>query len=409
MKQKPINSGVVVVTNAGGVGVVCIDLLAKYGLDLYQIDDQLKSTLTNILPASASIHNPIDILGDSKSDRYELVLGKLIRQHEINSILVIVTPQIMTDTTNIAKIIVKLSAENPKLPIIPIFIGGDLITSSLHFFQQQSYPVYETPEDAVESLQKYLEFNHKKADSSIKAADSKINKENPEIIQLNHEIKGNTSGSLDFLSVQKIAKLFDIPTAKFELIATAGVFNKDLAHKFLKKYPTIVIKVVSAGILHRSEQKMVEVDITSLDQIQSFYNRFKDQKPDIVVQEMITDGIQCFLGVNRDPQFGPILIVGTGGIYAEIMDDFVLIPLPASPKTIQTYLQKTKLYQVLNGARNQFWDIQSFTNTAYKLSQILDYFPGISSIDINPYIALEKNGKVVDFKVIVDSKTLKNL
>lgn len=401
MIQKQKSSGVVIVTNAGGVGVVCLDLIAKSNLQLYKIENNLKDNLVNILPKSASIHNPIDILGDSKSDRYKLVLERLVLENEIDAIIVIVTPQIMTDTVNIAQIIVDLSYQKPQIPIIPVFIGGSLVRDSHQIFQKNAFPVYHTPQSAIKSLEKYLNYKNnglKLSQSNLKSPN--FSKMSSEIVELDQLINASKAASLDFITVQKIAKLYQIPTTDFELIATDGIFDKTLAAKFLDKHPKLVVKVVSAGILHRSEQKMIELNITNLSQIENFYTKFEAQKPDVVLQEMVPDGIQCFIGVNRDPQFGNVLAIGLGGIYAEIINDFVLIPLPTTTAEIETKLKQTKLYQILNGARNKFWDIQTFIKTAHQLSQILDQFPQISSIDVNPYIAQEKGGKVVDFKVI---------
>lgn len=404
MKQK--NKGTVIVTNAGGVGVVCLDLISSSGLDLYTLESDLEQKLVAILPKSASIKNPIDILGDSKSDRYQKVLEILIKETKIQSIIVVVTPQIMTDSANVANVVVELAKNNPNMPIIPVFMGDSLVLDSFKIFKKNKFPCYNSPESAINSLKKYLDYRSKKEiklDAAAKELKASVDvAKNDQILSLNNVLESIKKTSLDYLNTQKIARLFDIPTTDFCLITKDGNLDLVLAKEFLGKHLKVVIKVVSAGILHRSEQKMVELNITSLNQIQDFYNKFKDLKPDIVLQEMVESGVQCFIGVNRDPQFGPTLIVGTGGVYAEIMDDFVLIPLPTSKDSIEQYLEQTKLYKVLNGARNEFWDILELVETVYKLSKLLDYFPKISSIDINPYFAMKNGGKVVDFKVVLE-------
>ena len=403
MIQKQKKSGIIVLTNAGGVGVVCLDLIAKTELELFPINSNLEQELQNILPKAASIKNPIDILGDSKSDRYKNCLDILVQQADLEGIIVIVTPQIMTDVANISEVILEVSGQNPNLPIIPVFIGQELVETAKLNFTQNSFPSYTSPKSAIETLEKYLDYKnyHKKTQPILDLKQADYSQSSKEISQLNKIIKATKNSSLDYLNTTKIAKIFDIDIADFCLIVTDGVLDITLANKFLKQYKTCVIKVVSGGILHRSEYKMVQIDITTTQQIQEFCNKFADLKPEIVLQEMVEGGIQCFVGINRDVQFGNALVVGTGGIYAEITNDFTLIPLPTSDTKIRQALEQTKLYKILNGARNHFWDVDFFVKNILNLSQILDYFPGMSSIDINPFIVLENGGKVVDFKVVL--------
>jgi acetyltransferase len=434
------NLTLAILTNAGGAGVLSLDALANTNLKLAEISEKTKNKLAEFLPPAASLHNPIDILGDAQEDRYSKSLKVLLKDSQINYILILLTPQVNTEIQKTAQSITELSQQHPDKILLPVFLGGDKLHPAIEIFRENRIPYFDTPDEALQALnnlhqyfteKENLEFlqtvssqskifnlrignslvnfeETKNTDSSldhkrqeffgIKDFSKKEKIDSSKLTQIQALIKQDRQDSLPSLSFQTldlIAQTFHLPLANFDFIETKNY--QEIYQKYQGK--KIVLKVVSANQLHRTDKQMVKVDVQSLEEIENFVREFKDQK--MIVQEMVQGGIEVFIGIQKDEQFGHSLVVGSGGIYTEILDDLTLGAIPISPEQIQKLFQKTKVWKFLNGYRNKFFDTKTLIQSIYNLTIFVQLFPEIQSVDINPFIATKESGFLVDFKVLI--------
>lgn len=392
--QNVSNQKLAIVTNAGGMGVITLDCLNESEIKLQDLSDETVTQISKFLPPTAKVHNPIDILGDANLDRYEKALNTLVSKENLGSILVILTPQVNSQITETAEMIVNIALKYPKTVIMPVFIGGKLVEGALSVFKKHSLPYFFYPELAINALNNLWMYSKKVAtplQSDILAQHTHTEK--LKLIFQKNIFAGNAS--LDFDSLNKITSYFELKMPKFQYISD----NINIQEQFNSFQKPIVLKVVSSNILHRTEKKMVQTNIQSIESVECFLS--KHQNEQIIIQEMIQDGLEVFIGVQRDPDFGLTLVLGTGGIYAEAIDDFALGALPQSKQEVLTILKQTKIFNILNGFRSKKWDIDNLIEDILKITNIAQSFEEIKSIDINPYLVKQIGGVALDVKILI--------
>ncbi len=390
-------NNLVILTNAGGAGVLTLDGLAKTKLKASKISQQTQQKLISILPLASSIHNPIDILGDAEANRYFQSLQILLEDSKINTVIVILTPQANSQVELTAQMIVQLSQEYENKVILPVFLGGNKIAGAIEIFKKNNLPYFNSPLDALEALENLRQFSlESKNLTFLKPIEIKVNQDKLKEIRLEiQETKKNNLPSLEFSTLNKISQLLDLSLVEFEFVNQNNY--EDLYNQFGSQS---VVKVVSANTLHRTDKSMVKIGLESKDDLLNFVQQFSDKK--IIIQKMIKKGIEVFIGINKDQQFGHSLVVGSGGIYTEVLSDLTLSPIPITRDRIKVAFAETKVWKFLNGYRNKFYQTEILLETIYKLTQFVLLVPEIESIDINPYICTQDTGgNIVDFKVLI--------
>jgi acetate---CoA ligase (ADP-forming) len=368
----------IVITNAGGVGVVTIDSMSKRDILPLSIDTTLVERLAQTLPGQASVHNPIDILGDATSDRYGSVL-ELCVSNSLAPIIAIITPQVNTEVKLTAQIILNIITKYPNNLIFPVFMGEYHINEGKTFLEQAGIRVFSFPEQAVDVL-----YQIQQRQIQFKLYQCANNNQIVSPTQLEYD------GS--FVSLQEYANKYGISTPKFSYITP----QIDLESNITTISLPAIIKVVDQNILHRTDQKMVQ-KVSDANEINSFCENFPNSE--IVLCQLVESGIEIFVGIKRDTQFGMSLLLGSGGIYSEIWKDIVCISMPVSHDIILAEFKKTRIYKVVAGFRNVEWDLDSIIETAMKLVTLMNNMPkNIKSIEVNPLIVHAHGSTAVDIK-----------
>ena len=402
--NKLMNNQVSVITNAGGVGVISLDDLSKTELQLTSLHKITKEKLAKALPSASSVNNPVDILGDAEDDRYGIVLHELLTDPAADSIIVILTPQVNTPIDRIAQIIAEKMNEFESVPVLPVFIGGDRMAGADEIFFTYNVPYFTSPESAISALNNLWKYASKKVkfyyDNSEFSLQNKtnyklevnedINKEFVRNKELNNQI-------LDNEAILKIADSYDIQIPKSDKLSNYANNYNEVFRSISK---SVVLKNVDPNLLHRTEKQGVMTDVVNTSQIEFF---IQENDPDsVVVQEFVKNGFEVFIGFQNDAEFGMTLILGSGGIYSELMNDFAVGPLPESIFEVETLFSSTKAYQVLSGYRKKIFDLTGFYDQVLKITKFVrDNSQMIQSVDINPIIVTESKSVVVDFKVLI--------
>ncbi|MEX0597325.1 MAG: acetate--CoA ligase family protein, partial [Candidatus Paceibacterota bacterium] len=387
--------GTAIVTNAGGLGVLSVDASVESNLKLAQIEPKATQQLAKLLPSAASSHNPIDILGDADAMRYRETLQVLVKEKSVGSVIVLISPQVMTPLIEIGRVIQEIAVKNSHKPILTVAVGGDKTNNLTK--EIKDYPYFDTPERAVKALSNLYKYNHQLRNAKLWDEPTSYVKKSSiqDINQALNKDKSQNLLSASWDTVNIIAQELDL-----ELPKTLNIKSNIDIKKIEKKlqYP-IVLKDVNPNILHRTDSGLVQLGVSNLDEVKKFYKKHKNGQ--IIAQEQAHKGIEVFVGVKRNSQLGTVLLLGSGGIYAEILDDIAFASMPINKPYIVKTLKKTKIYKILNGARGAEYDINWLIDTIFQLNLLVYSIPIIQELDVNPIIVYPKGGCILDLKVIL--------
>jgi len=394
-QQLPKGPNIALITNAGGPGIIAADAVERSKLRMASFSKETIETLRSFLPAMANVYNPVDVLGDAKADRYKFVIEKVVQDPNVDIVLILLTPQAMTEIEKTAEIITDISNRTDK-PVITSFMGGKRIESSLKIMCQRKVPNYAFPEraiSAVEAMYKYTLWQKRPLcavqtfDVQKEAVSGVFGKmRQSKRLQLGEEEARQVISAYGFRIPKSI-----LAVSESEAVEAA----KEIG------YP-VVMKISSPDILHKSDLGGVRVGIKTDAEARTCFcditQKARRLMPDaeikgVLVQQMITGGKEVILGMSRDPQFGPLLMFGLGGIYIEILKDVSFRIAPIGPAEAEEMIREIRSFPLLKGARGEKpVDINTVVNDILRLSQLVTDFPEIIEMDINPLIVFPEGG-----------------
>jgi len=390
--DQPLPAGprVAVITNAGGPGIMAADAIERKGLTFAKLSDETVRKLSEALPAAANIHNPIDVLGDALSDRYELALAAALADPNVDSVLVVLTPQAVTDCVGTAKATLQACKDGHGKPILACFLGGDIISEAVSLLRSGGVPQYDSPEGAVTTLKVMNDYVKWRSRPKRVVKLFPVNRRKVEQIIGRYLRRG--AREISEMESKDILEAYGFVTPK-GMIATSAEQASGIAEQL--GYP-VVMKIWSPDIIHKSDVGGVKVGLNSPQQVMDAFDlmmyRIPKKAPDaeilgVLVQQMCTGGMEVILGMNRDPNFGPLLMFGMGGITVEVLKDVAFYLAPITAVEARDMLVRTKTYQLLQGVRGQEGvDIDAIAEGIQRLSQLVTAFPEIQEMDVNPFM-----------------------
>ncbi|MDX9739229.1 MAG: acetate--CoA ligase family protein [Candidatus Dojkabacteria bacterium] len=413
-KKLPKGKNVAVLTNAGGPGIMATDFVERFGLNMAEIGEKSKEKLRKDLPLFANVNNPIDILGDALLDRYERAIKILLEDVNVDSLLLILTPQLVTDITGVAKVVADIQKQTSK-PIFSCFLGGKDIEDGNKILRAYGQYFSNNIEDTVKLISKVTNYvinenTYTIRDSNELKGKGKFKKDIEEVITDQLEV-------LDDSIAMEIAKEFalDLPN---QLITA----NIDEAIQFATTNFPVAIKATSKDLAHKTDFKALFLDIRTVSELQSKFVELSESiekatgrnTPDILIQEMIEPKVEFFIGANREGDvniyeptgsgFGHLLAIGQGGIYTEVYSDIEHILVPESISNIKNALERTNISTVINGYRGKApLAKEALVETIDKVQRILVTYPQIYTVDFNPVILTEDRCIPVDIKIYIKS------
>lgn len=390
LQPLPKGPNVAVVTNAGGVGIMAVDAIERQGLAIAKLTDETVKKLSAKLPPAANVHNPIDILGDALADRYEFALDVVLDDANVDTVLVLLTPQAMTESAATAEMVVKMAKQKPTKPIIACFLGAGKIEKGKQILQEGKIPQIDSPESAVETIKVISDYVRWRSRPKRVVKLFPVNRRKVENIIERH-LRQNIL-EIGETESKEILEAYGFVTPK-GAIATTAEQAANIAGQL--DYP-VVLKIWSPDILHKSDVGGVKVGLASEQEVKDAFDlmmyRVPKKQPEanilgVLVQEMCSTGKEVILGMNRDPHFGPLMMFGMGGIMVEVLKDVSFYLAPLTSEEAKQMLINTRTYQMLKGVRGQEGvDIDAIAEGLQRLSQLVTEFPQIKEMDINPYM-----------------------
>ncbi len=405
-EDAPRGPRVAVVSNAGGPAVISTDAIEKEGLQLATLSQKTLNKLSKNLPRAASVLNPVDVLGDALADRYQEAIADVLAEKGVDALVVILTPQVMTEIEATANLIGKLSAKYGK-PVVCSFMGGEMVNKGEEILNRYKIPSFRFPERAIKALSKMWQWQNGKKTRKLKIENRKreVAPKNSKLEKIIKSVEKNTK-VLSALQADATLNLFGIKTPPSQ-----NVHNLTEAQEFVKKHSwPVVLKISSPDLIHKTEAGAVIKNIHNDEQLEtagakmaSIAKKLKNKSSTYIqIQTQVGSGVEVIAGVKYDASFGNILMFGAGGILAELIGDSNLKLLPIDEVGAKNLIAKSKVSKLLTGFRNQkSFALNKLATLLVKLSHLAESTDCFSEITINPIIVTEKEAWAVDPRIIL--------
>ncbi len=414
-----------IVTNAGGPGIVATDAFDTHNLGLSHFSNRTIELLRVRLPAEAAIYNPIDIIGDASPERYRIALETVFQEDNLScaGALVLVTPQAQTKPGEVAQVLLDIQEQFPQKLIVGAFMGGSSMHEPVQLLQNSTIPCYEFPEQAIKAIKFMCIYvaNQKKPNINTKKI-AKFRISTERISEIFDEAQKDGRNVLLASETSEIFRIYGIKNPKTYLAKSASEAEQ-LSSKI--GFP-IVMKIVSPDIIHKTDCGGVILNIKNEQQAKDAFlriiNNVQKYGPlnakiyGVELQEMVetsnyNKSTQMIIGMTKDPQWGALLMVGSGGIYANFLKDVSFdLSYKYDKEDAQKQLSKTKIFSILKGVRGEpKSDIDAILNVLVIISQLVYDFPQIVELDINPLLVFEESPdhdaySAVDIKITIEKK-----
>ena len=391
-QELPEGKNIMIITNAGGPGVISTDEVAQHDLELAELDTETKMDLHEFMPEESTIRNPLDLIGDAGHSRYRKALEAIGEDENVDGILVLLTPQANTEIKKTAKTIVKAEKETEK-PVFTCFMGEQDVGPGIEILEKNDIPEFEDPVDAVKAFKEmngYREFleterNYLEIDYDAEKA---------------HQALQGYKGYMDGHELLE-AYDFDMPMTE----------NAEAPHPAEEAavnigYP-VVMKINSPDISHKTEIEGIKTGVTGRQEVNDTFNEIVNNVHrqasgskinGVIVQEQL-DGLEVALGMKRDPQFGPMIMVGLGGIYIEALHDISFGIAPISEQEAEEMIDELKASELFEGVRGEEHSMEAVKEAIIKLAELSLNHEEIQEIDINPLILDKDKAYVTDIEM----------
>ncbi|MCB2231371.1 acetate--CoA ligase family protein [bacterium] len=407
LSSQPIPKGnrVVVVTNAGGPGILATDALINHGMDMPNLAPQTIKELRTFSSTEASFSNPMDMVAGAGPKEFRLTLEAIKKDKRFDTIIPIFVPPVTIDQLEVARNI-GAALEDTDKTVLACFMGAGEGSAGIEHLKSLGIPVYIFPEAIAKTLSTINSYKDWRSRKRGKIQTFKVDTERVQSIIA--RAAGRKEGAIVGDEAIDILDAYGIPAASYQYASSAK--DAVVAANTIG-YP-VVLKIASPAVLHKTEAGGVKIDLRSDSEVRRAYKELekavgklkKGQTFSVAVQQMITGGVETVIGMTTDPQFGPLLMFGLGGIYVEIMKDVSFRIHPLTNQGAKEMIKSIKSYPLLTGFRGAPpVDLAIIEETLLRLAQLVKDFDNFLEIDINPFIASPERDrcKAVDARFIV--------
>jgi len=405
----PETESVAIVTNAGGPGVMTTDAVGDSTLSLSSFADGTIERLADALPGGANVYNPVDIIGDAPVERFETALEIVLADPNVGMAVVVACPTATLSFEDLADAVIDLQAA-AEIPLAAALMGGSSTRSPASKLSEAGIPTYFDPARAVSSLETLATYGRVREREYVEPTTYDVDGERARSVLESAVRRGSSRVGVEAM---ELLAAYGIPTPAGEVVTdpdAAEAVAADIGGE-------VVMKIVSPDILHKSDIGGVELGVTPeevADVYEDLHVRARNYQPDatilgVQVQEQLPleDGVETIVGMNRDPQFGPVVLFGLGGIFVEVMEDTAVRVAPVSEPEARAMIDEISAAPLLRGARGREpVDVDALVEVVQRLSQLVTDVPAIAELDINPVLATPDGATAVDLRLTLDQEEL---
>ena len=404
----PKGNRVAIITNAGGPGIMTTDAAVRYGLSLANLSDETKTKLKASLPVTASVRNPVDVIGDARADRYEAAVRTVLEDKNVDMGIVILTPQSVTDVEGTAAIMPE-AVKGIDKPVVFSFMGARDVAPGVEILRKANLPTYAYPEEGIKSLaaaHRLVTVSELSNREMVELKDVDVAKAKKVVAEA---LQGRSERYLTQAECRPLLECYRLP-----LLKSAIVTSEEEAGKTAASFGCpVVMKVMSADVIHKFDAGGVLLNISGPEEAKAAYNKIhanvlkavpNAKIQGILMEEMAQKGVEVILGASRDSRFGPLMMFGLGGTMVEVLKDVSFRLAPMWRISAERMVRQIRSFAVLNGFRGAPpSDVEAIVETLLRLSAMVCNHPEISELDINPLIvySLGKGCAVADSRVML--------
>ena len=392
----PKGNRVAIITNSGGPGIMATDAVCEHGMQMAKLTDATKEKLRSFLPAAASVKNPVDMIASAPIEHYKQTLETVIADENVDMIITIYLPFLGLKDIDVAKALMEIKAKNPQKPVIGVFM------TKSEFFNKISdmdvnMPFFMYAEEAADGLNR---LNQQRL--WMERAEGKIPTFNVDFKRAQEIIAKSVNEGRDQLTTRESIDVLDAYGIRVCKSGFAKTEDEAVTIADSIGYP-VVMKMTSKTTSHKTDVGGVRVNIQSAEQLRSEYQdliaKLKEKGlleglEGVIIQEMVKGNREMVCGIATDPQYGPMMMFGLGGVFIEVMKDVTFRIAPLTDVDAKEMIKSVKAYKLLEGARGtKPAQMEQIEETLLRLSQLVNDFKYIDELDINPLLISEKTGE----------------
>jgi len=405
LAHQPLPQGnrVAIITNAGGPAALLSDSLAENGLQIADLKEHTRSALRGRLNPAAQVANPIDMLGGAEPPEYEFALQQALADPNVDAAVVILVPQALVNPLEVAEKIIHVSGSRQK-PVLTCFMGEWSVQQARQRLHSSGIPMYVFPEIPGRVLGAMLQYARWRQQSEFEAA------------QFNEfdraaaaQILGQAGGqeALGEAQTRPLFEAYGIP-----LVAGQAAHSPEEAAEAARRlgFP-VALKIISPDILHKSDFGGIRLNLNDPQEVRTAYqemmesiaNRLPQARLEgVLVERMADKGQEVIIGMRRDPNFGPLIMFGLGGVYVELFGDVSFRVAPLTRREALDMIHQTHAGKLLSGFRGEEpYDLQAVVDVILRLSQLALDFPQIAEMEINPLRVFRQGALALDGRIIL--------
>ncbi|MFP4316995.1 MAG: acetate--CoA ligase family protein [Desulfovibrionales bacterium] len=399
----PKGSNLAIVTNSGGPGILAADACEKSKLFMASLTASTIEELKKFLPTYASFYNPVDIIGDANAERYKKTLEVVVRDPHVSVVLVLLTPTGSVEIEETARAIIEVAGTTEK-PMFACFMGKKRVAVGQELLRDAGIPCYSFPEPAIRSIEAMALYHQwKTRPFPVQVC---YRRDKPKAEKIIQQAKAQGRSEIVEFQAQGLLKAYELPVPETTLARTSQEAVK--AAKRLG-FP-VVLKIASPQISHKSDVGGVKVGLATPEEVQHAFlditSRAQRLQKDAfisgcLVQQMAPKGSkEIIVGFKRDPQFGPLIMFGLGGIYVEILKDISFRLAPLSLSDAYEMIREIRSFHLLQGVRGEDpVDLKAIEDIILTMAQLALDFPEIYEAEFNPVLVGPKGALVADVRL----------
>ncbi len=413
--KTPQGARLAIVTNAGGPGVIATDALLERQGVLAKLAEQTITKLNKELPSAWSHGNPVDVLGDAPPKRIGKAVEIVLADEDVDGVLVILSPQAMTEPTGAADAVIAATKHSSK-PVLTAWMGGGKVREGIERFNTAGIPTYSSPEQAVRAFMYLVTYARnrqllyetpREMPVEFPLDRAKLRAVFDTILSAGHDVLNESTS-------KALLEAYEIPVAK-TYVARSADDAVELSRRV--GFP-VALKVFSVQITHKTDVGGVELNLANESEVRAGFDRImncvKQRRPEaivegVTVQRMVSapNGYELIVGAKRDPVFGVVLLVGAGGVTAELFQDRALELPPLNERLARRALQSLRSWPLLCGYRGHAAvNIDRLIEILIRLSYLVADYPEIVELDVNPLLVTPDDVIALDARIVLDHETI---
>ncbi len=399
----PSKGDLVIVSNAGGPAIISTDACSRLGIKMAKIES-IRPKIDKVIPPWGSSRNPVDIVGDADFNRFRGVLDEVLKHKNVGSVISMCTPSATLDYDKLAQVIVEMSKKYKKTMLASL-MGRDEGATNREILAAGGVPYYNYAEGAIRALSAMLRFSKWAGTPTGSVKKFKVDKDRA--AEIFARVRGEGRSNLLEEEGQAVLRAYGLPLPKSQLAKDA-----DEAVRAAKKigYP-VVMKIASPQIIHKSDAGGVRVNLAGEREVRLAYSaiiknaRAYDKNAQIkgvLIVEMVSGGKEMIIGSKLEPGFGPVIMLGMGGIYVEVLKDVTFRLAPVTGREADGMIASIKTQKLLRGVRGERpSDLAGLSECIQRLSQLVTDFGEIKELDMNPVLVMEKGKgcRILDVRI----------